>query len=360
MDARRRDHRELTRRRTEQDMSIAFGVFDHLDYSGAPLRDFYEDRLKLLEVYDRLGFYCYHVAEHHATPLGMAPSPSVYLSAVAQRTKRINFGPLVYTIPFYHPIRLIEEICMLDQMSGGRFQFGVGKGISPIETRYYGLDPDKTSKMMIEAFEVLLRGLQNRTLDYEGEFYRFSKVPMELEPLQKPHPPLWYGAGTLPSVERPASTGMSIVTNAPPGPTRALIDHYWKHYKGPAGRAKVGFTRHLVVADTDEAAQAIMRRGYRRWHASFIKLWNDHGISTVGVQYATEFDGEGMNGRAIAGSPQTVQRILQQQIDETGANYVLCRVAFGDLTFAEARRSAELFAERVMPHLRAVERVAAQ
>ena len=53
-------------------MSIAFGVFDHLDHSGAPLRDFYEDRLKLLEVYDRLGFYCYHVAEHHATPLGMA------------------------------------------------------------------------------------------------------------------------------------------------------------------------------------------------------------------------------------------------------------------------------------------------
>jgi alkanesulfonate monooxygenase SsuD/methylene tetrahydromethanopterin reductase-like flavin-dependent oxidoreductase (luciferase family) len=120
-------------------MSLSFGVFDHLDQSGAPLRDFYEDRLKLTEFYDRLGFYCYHVAEHHATPLGMAPSPSVFLSAVAQRTRRLNFGPLVYTLPLYHPVRLIEEICMLDQMSGGRFQFGVGKGISPIETRYYGI-----------------------------------------------------------------------------------------------------------------------------------------------------------------------------------------------------------------------------
>ena len=109
-------------------MSLAFGVFDHLDASGAPLRDFYEDRLKLVELYDRLGFYCYHVAEHHSTPLGMAPSPSVFLSAVAQRTKRLNFGPLVYTLPLYHPIRLIEEICMLDQMSGGRFQFGTGQG----------------------------------------------------------------------------------------------------------------------------------------------------------------------------------------------------------------------------------------
>src|ERR1044072_4731816 len=151
-------------------MSLAFGVFDHLDASGAPLRDFYEDRLRLVELYDRLGFYCYHVAEHPSTPLGMAPSPSVLLSAVAQRTDRINFGPLVYTLPLYHPIRLIEEICMLDQMSGGRFQFGTGKGISPIETRYSVINPTHPWKMMIEACEVLRRGLKNRTLVLEVHF----------------------------------------------------------------------------------------------------------------------------------------------------------------------------------------------
>jgi alkanesulfonate monooxygenase SsuD/methylene tetrahydromethanopterin reductase-like flavin-dependent oxidoreductase (luciferase family) len=341
-------------------MTIAFGVFDHLDNSGAPLREFYADRLKLVELYDRLGFYCYHVAEHHATPLGMAPSPSVYLSAAIQRTGRLNVCPLVYTLPLYHPVRVIEEICMLDQMSGGRFQFGVGKGISPIEVRYYGVDPDKSSRMMIEAFEVVLRGLQNRTLDFEGEFYRFSNVPMELEPFQKPHPPLWYGAGTTQSVERPAATGMSLVTNAPPSVTRTLVDHYWKHHKGGASTPKIGFTRHLVVADTDEAAHAIARRGYRRWYASFMKLWLEHGTRPVGVSYPAEFDGEGMNGRCIAGSPQTVAQVLQQQIAETGVNYVLCRVAFGDLTLAESRRSAELFAEHVMPQLRANDRVAAE
>ena len=156
-------------------MTLAFGVFDHLDASGAPLRDFYEDRLKLVELYDRLGFYCYHVAEHHSTPLGMAPSPSVFLSAVAQRTRRLNFGPLVYTLPLYHPIRLIEEICMLDQMSGGRFQFGTGKGISPIETRYYGVDPDNSSKMMIEAFEVLMRGLAEPQARFRGRVLQFQE-----------------------------------------------------------------------------------------------------------------------------------------------------------------------------------------
>lgn len=340
---------------------LAFGVFDHVDHSGAPLREFYEDRLKLTEVYDRLGFYCYHVAEHHATPLGMAPSPSVYLAAVAQRTRRINFGPLVYTLPFYHPIRLLEEICMLDQMGGGRFQFGVGKGISPIETRHYGIDPEKSAKIMSEGFEVLLCGLANRRLDFSGEFYSFKDVPIEVEPLQKPHPPLWYGTGTLASVERPATSGMSIVTNAPPAATRAMVEHYWKHFRADTTRdPKIGFTRHIVVADSDEAAMTIARRGYRRWFASFTKLWHEHGTKSVGVQYPAEFDGPEGQGRMIAGSPQTVLRTLQTQIDETGVNYLLCRLAFGDLTFDESRRSAELFAEHVMPRLRAKDRIAAE
>src|SRR5215831_13630542 len=98
---------------------MKFGVFDHLDRNELALGDYYESRLKIAEAYDRLGFYAYHIAEHHSTPLGMAPSPSVFLSAVAQRTQQLRFGPLVYALPLYHPLRLIEEICMLDQLSGG-------------------------------------------------------------------------------------------------------------------------------------------------------------------------------------------------------------------------------------------------
>ena len=112
---------------------MEFGIFDHLDRTGASLADYYENRLKIVEAYDRAGFYAYHLAEHHATPLGMAPSPSVFLAAVAQRTRRLRFGPMVYAVPLYHPLRLIEEICMLDQMSGGRLELGFGRGASPIE-----------------------------------------------------------------------------------------------------------------------------------------------------------------------------------------------------------------------------------
>jgi alkanesulfonate monooxygenase SsuD/methylene tetrahydromethanopterin reductase-like flavin-dependent oxidoreductase (luciferase family) len=153
---------------------------------------------------------------------------------------------------------------------------------------------------------------------------------------------------------------MNIVTNMPASTARKLVEHYWSLCPRDAKDPKVGFARHIVVADTDEAALAMARRAYRLWYASFMKLWLDHGRKLPGVVYPAEFDGEGNNGRMIAGSPRTVLNALQAQIDESGVNYAACRFAFGDLTFDEARRSVELFAEHVMPKLRAKEGVAAE
>ena len=118
---------------------MKFGIFDHLDIRNEPLSKTYDERLKLLRLADEAGFHAYHVAEHHGTPLGAAPSPSVYLAAAARETKRIRLGPLVYLLPLYHPLRLIEEICILDNLSDGRFELGVGRGISPIEIGFFGI-----------------------------------------------------------------------------------------------------------------------------------------------------------------------------------------------------------------------------
>src|SRR6185437_4783969 len=190
---------------------MKFGVFDHMDDAGGPLAKLYADRLEMIEAYDRSGIYGYHLAEHHSTPLGCAASPSLFLAALAQRTKTLRFGPLVYLLPFYHPLRLIEEVCMLDQMSGGRFQLGIGRGVSMYETAAYGLDFAKTQEMYHEAFQVLIKGLTSEQLDFAGTFYKFDKLPMILKPLQKPHPPLWYGV-TLPSnAPWPAENHVNIV-----------------------------------------------------------------------------------------------------------------------------------------------------
>ena len=149
---------------------------DHSDlHSGLPFGQHYENRLRLVEAYDRAGIYAYHLAEHHSTPLGVAASPGIFLSAVAQRTRHLRFGPLVYLLPFYHPIRLIEEICMLDQMSGGRLQLGVGRGVSPFETAFYGIDFAQSQQMYHEAYQLVMQGLTADELTFEGKYYRFQE-----------------------------------------------------------------------------------------------------------------------------------------------------------------------------------------
>ena len=105
---------------------VSFGVFDWIDRGTGPVNRLYEERLKLLEAADDAGFFCYHLAEHHATPLGMAPSPALFLAAAAQHTSKIRLGPLVYLLPLYDPLRLIEEVAMLDGVCVGYQSGGYG------------------------------------------------------------------------------------------------------------------------------------------------------------------------------------------------------------------------------------------
>jgi len=326
------------------------GVFDHLDRNDLSLRDFYADRLKLIELYDRAGFFCYHIAEHHFTPLGLASSPSIFLASVAQRTSNLRFGPLVYTLPMHHPLRLIEEICMLDQMSGGRFQLGVGKGISPLETGYFGIDPETRQARYLEAFEVLKRGLTSKSLSFSGEYYNFADVPMELEPLQKPFPPLWTGVATINAAENAARMGASFVTLSTAADTRRMIDSA-KKVAPKNVDLRMGLGRFVIVAETDEEAVAIARKAYPRWHTHFHYLYHLHGRKPVFGERPADFDQVKDGGRGIAGSPETVSRMIGEQVAEAGANYFVGQFAFGDLDTDIAACSIELFANHVAPKI---------
>ena len=332
---------------------MKFGIFDHLDRRNIPLNRFYEERLKLAEMYDRLGFYAYHVAEHHSTPLGMSPSPSVFLSAVAQRTTRLKFGPLVYTLPLYHPLRVAEEICMLDHMSGGRLQVGVGRGVSPIEVGFYGVDTAKAQAMYIESFSILMQALTGDTVHHQGEHYRFDNVPIELHPLQQPHPPIWYGVGNAAGADWCAENGVNAVANGPIAHVRNITDRFRAQWastgKADAHLPMMGTSRHGVVASTDAEARAIAARAYDKWYSSLMYLWRKHDVKMQFAQFPEDFEQACQMGLAMAGSPSTVRALLAQQIEATGVNYLLSRFAFGDLDFEESSTSVQLFASEVMP-----------
>jgi alkanesulfonate monooxygenase SsuD/methylene tetrahydromethanopterin reductase-like flavin-dependent oxidoreductase (luciferase family) len=333
---------------------MEFGIFDHLDRNDLPLTDYYEERLSLVEAYDAAGFHCYHLAEHHATPLGMAPSPSVFLAAVAQRTRRLRFGALVYALPLHHPLRMIEEICMLDHLSGGRVDIGFGRGSSPIELAYYGQDPAQAQEIYAEALDLVLQGLTRPTLDFRGQRFSFPDVPMEMAPLQKPHPPIWYGVHSPDSAERAARRRLNTVSLDPPAETRASTAQYcatWRALHVGEPLAKLGLGRFIVVAPTDAEALRLARRAYERWHASFTYLFRLHGRSQAHPRPA-DFDTLMGRGQGVAGTPATVTRSLRDQLDETGCNYVVGQFAFGDLPLADTLRSVALFTDEVMPALR--------
>ena len=331
-------------------MPVELGVFDHLDCKEGPLDRIYEERLRLLEAYDAAGFRAYHLAEHHATPLGLAPSPSLFLAAAAQRTRRIRLGPLVYTVPLYEPLRLIEEVCMLDQMSGGRLELGVGRGIVAYELAYYGINHLDSPALFREALAILLKGLTSPVLSHRGERWRYTDVPMVLRPVQQPHPPLWYGLGNAASVPWCVEHAVNCVANAPAAAARTLFDAYrteWQDAKGSASEPKLGISRHLFVAETEADAERVAGPAYAAWYASLAKLWMDFGA--VPFRFAPDLEEARRRGVAIVGTPATVRAELERQVEASGANYLLCRFAFGSLSYEQAAGSLDLFVREVMP-----------
>ena len=335
---------------------MKFGIFDHVDDNGSPLSDQLEDRLQMVEAYDRLGFHAYHVAEHHATPLGRSPSPSVLLAAISQRTSRIRFGPLVYLLSIYHPLRLVEEICMLDALSGGRLELGVGPGASLIEMGFFGLEEEDRRAKFDEALEILLKGLTQERLDHQGKYWTLDDVPLRAKPVQQPHPPLWYGAGSPDSIKWCASEGINMVTLAFGERVKQVTDLYrseWASHGGSeAAMPLVGVSRHVVVAESDEEALVIARPAYLKWRDSFAHLWIEKGFPRpLAEVYPDSWDELQERGNCCAGSPETVRAFVEAEAAR-GINYFLSWFAFGDMGVAQVTRSVELFAAEVMPQFR--------
>src|SRR5436309_973929 len=266
------------------------GIFDHLDRQDVPLDEFYESRLRLLERYDAAGFASYHLAEHHMTTLGLAPVPGLFLAAASQRTRKIRLGPCVYCLPLYDPLRLIEEVCMLDQLSRGRFDFGVGRGIVPYEMAYFGLHHLETEEIYREALEVILQGLTADVLDHRGPRYTYRNVPMVLRPFQQPHPPLWYGLGHLAGAEWAATNRVNVITNNTWDASKPLFERYREVWQRKHGKRRRGLGCVFLVCAAlaaglpDDGAAQSRPEGEMRWalYVTLSPVWFDPA-EVVGV-----------------------------------------------------------------------------
>lgn len=333
---------------------MRFGIFDQNDRNGSDIFLQYEQRLRMAELYDELGFYCYHVSEHHATTLNASPSQNVFLSAVSQRTRHLRLCPLVYLLPVHHPIRLAEEICMLDHLSKGRLEYGVGRGASPHELSALGIDPATAQARYVECYAILQQYLGGDVVDFDGQLWQFDDVPVELKPLQSP-PPMWYALASAESAAWAALEKMNIVCGGPVHRVRAITDRFRKefemHHGGIAPLPLVGVNRYIVIADTDAEAMAIGERAWSVFHPNVIKLWNKHGTQPANAKVPAAFERLVESGMAIVGSPEMVRDRLVEQADAGAFNYLIGTYVFGDISLEEASHSVRLFCEHVKPVL---------
>src|SRR6516162_37604 len=202
-------------------MTLRFGWWDHFEQrSDMPLSQQYDERIELIRYAEELGFYGYHLAEHHFTTLDLAPSPIVFLAAAARHTSRIRLGTMVLCLPLYHPTRLIQEFCMIDQLSHGRFMPGVGRGIRDVEHQLFGGEVHLARDAYEEVLSVLRQALGRGRITHHGRRLRYDDVSVHFAMAQNPYPRFWY-AGNL---QRAAEQGMNALGRV----TRETVERYWE------------------------------------------------------------------------------------------------------------------------------------
>jgi len=344
---------------------MKIGLFDHIEYGERPLATLFDERLTFIQAADEAGFYCLQLAEHHATPLNMVPVPGVFLGAVARLTKRIRLGTLVYLLPLYSPLRMLEEIAMLDHLSHGRLEVGVGRGVSPFELKFHKVEHQDSREIFIDAFNCLSAGLNAKSLTYSGKHYQYENVPIEMHPLQKPHPAFWYGSSGAEGSTWAGEQGMHFVTLGSMKLARQNIDTFKAALakRGSAaqpkaefpGGAAIGVQRHIFVDDTDEKACAWAKPAMEAHLKNINWLRSKHGVTglttRLNVVRGATFEECIEEGSVIAGSPATVRAEIERQAEDLGINYLLTYMFLGTMSLPEALRSLQLFSTEVMPHL---------
>jgi alkanesulfonate monooxygenase SsuD/methylene tetrahydromethanopterin reductase-like flavin-dependent oxidoreductase (luciferase family) len=342
---------------------MKIGLFDHIEHGDRPLSTLFDERLTFIQAADEAGFYCLHLAEHHATPLNMVPVPGVFLGAVARATKRMRLGPLVYLLPLYSPLRMIEEICMLDHLSHGRLEVGVGRGVSPFELKYHKVEHQDSRDIFIDAFKCVSAGLVTDSLSYSGPHYQYDNVPIALRPLQQPHPPFWYGSSGPEGSTWAGEHGLHFVTLGSMKLARENIDTFKQAFakRGRAAQPKaefsggvaIGVQRHIFVDDTDEQAIRWAKPAMDRHLEHINWLRTKHGATGLTTRLkavrGSTFEECVEEGSVIAGSPATVTAEIERHVHELGCNYLLTYPFLGSMSLPDALRSLQLFSTEVMP-----------
>lgn len=322
---------------------------------------------------EELGFDSIWLTEHHFIEYGLSVSPALLAAAAAMRTRRVRIGLAAAILPFHDPVRLAEELAMVDILSGGRLDVGVGRGNRPVEFEGYRVPQIENRERFEEGLEIMLRAWTKERFAFEGRHYQIPEIRVIPKPLQQPHPPIYVVCVSPDTIEATALRGWPMLNSILRGPIDPLVQQRDTYVKAcrKAGRSEAeiasllgrwGVSRHIYVAPTDARAQAEARDA-EMWYQEALRRFlipddidRVHPLLQPGFRAAAErlahITWEQLVAETLAvGSPDTVADKIAQMRD-LGVGEVLCWMNFGGLPQAQVRRSMELFAREVLPHFR--------
>ena len=353
---------------------LRFGTF--FFFQAAPGYGHHEiirNELTQVEWSEELGFDEVWFTEHHFIDYGLSVDPATLASAAASRTRRVRIGLAAAILPFHHPLRLAEQMALVDIIADGRLDVGVGRGNRPAEFAGYRVPQQESRERFDETVDVIQRAWTEERFSYHGRFFTFDDVRVIPKPVQRPHPPLYQVCVTKDGIENTALRGWPMLNSVLFGPVDQLVtnrDTYVNTLE-KAGRtpaeiaallARWGVSRQIYVADTDARALEEARAAEVWYQDSFRRfviperIEDAHPSLQPGFRAMAERLGtvtwEGLVAETLAfGSPDTVARHIEY-MRSIGVGQVLCWMNFGGLPPDKIRRSMELFAREVMPRFR--------
>lgn len=336
--------------------------------------DAYDQALEDLVLAERLGFDIFWFAEHHFNDdFSLSPSPNLLAAAGARLTQHIRIGIAVNVLPQHHPLRLAEEGAMLDCLSKGRLEFGIGRGIAGPEIAPWGIAPGETRPRFEECHDFLLQAWEKGEAQWQGRFFTVENTPLVPNVLQRPHPPIWVSAQSPDSVAWCAARDYPAMQVAEPLSVGVEQVQRYKDFAAQAGvtpkRGGIVPLRYVFVAETDAQARRASLPYMQDFWDHFTKIAS-HALPQIGPDGVDGYDYwrgagnleqwadlsyEGLNeaGIIITGSPDTVIEAVRRQQELLECDHLICDFWRGAGSDAAARRrSMELFATEVMPAFR--------
>jgi probable F420-dependent oxidoreductase len=314
---------------------------------------FYREALEEVVRAEELGFESVWMEEHHGVKDHYWPSPLTVLAGFATRTSRVLLGTDILVMPFYHPVRLAEDVALLDVISGGRFILGTAIGYKPDEFALYGTPLEKRGARFEEGLKLMRTLWTEEPATFKGQYYQLENSRIEPKPFTKPHPPVWIGGWGKLTLKRAATLGQNWI----PGPTADLArlqdgkQQFLTHRSaaGLTAPTEWPLTRDVIIADTDNEARELAERhimvSYRHEYAGG---WRHPFID---ASIATDLDGL-MRDRFLIGGPDQVIAGIARFVEVYGMTHLICRLFFPGMPHSHIMRELDLLAREVMPAFR--------